>query len=83
MRLRHQLVTPLVIAALAATPTAMVACAGGHQVYDPYYGDYHRWNGSEDRFYRQWEGETRRDHVDFGRRPAEEQHAYYDWRHKR
>jgi hypothetical protein len=79
MRIRQQLVTSFMIAALAAAS----ACGGGHQVYDPYYGDYHRWNASEDGFYRQWEGDTRRAHVDFGRRPVEEQHAYYDWRHKR
>jgi hypothetical protein len=81
MRL-HQLVTPLMIVALGAAPVALTACAG-HRTYDPYYGDYHRWNSSEDGFYRQWEGETRRAHIDFGRRPAEEQHAYFDWRHRR
>lgn len=81
MRLRPRLVTPLLIAGLAAAPLAMIGCAG-HQVYDPYYGDYHRWNRSEDGFYRQWEGQTGRAHMDIGRRPAEEQHAYYDWRHK-
>ncbi|MDB4874292.1 MAG: hypothetical protein JWM41_738 [Gemmatimonadetes bacterium] len=81
MRLPHRLVTPVLLAALAAASAGISACAG-HRVYDPYYGDYHRWNHSEDGLYRQWEGETRRDHVDFGRRPAEEQHAYYDWRHK-
>jgi hypothetical protein len=80
MRLRHQLVSPLVIAALVATPVATSACAG-HRVYDPYHGDYHRWNRSEDGRYRQWEGETRRSHVDFDRRPADEQRAYFDWRH--
>jgi hypothetical protein len=84
MRLRHQLVPRLVIAALLAAPVTMGACAGhGNQVYDPYYSDYHRWNGAEDGFYRQWEGETRRSHMDFGGRAAEEQHAYFDWRHKR
>jgi hypothetical protein len=82
MRLRHQLATPLIIAALAVAPVAMSACAG-HQVYDPYYGDNHRWNSSEQTYYRQWEGETRREHVAFDRRSADEQHAYFDWRHRR
>ena len=81
MRPRHRFVTPLLIAALCAAPVVMGACAGGHQVYDPYYGDYHRWNRSEDGFYRQWEGETRRAHLDFGQREPREQRAYYDWRH--
>lgn len=82
LRLRHKLVTPLIIVALGTATIGMNACSG-HRVYDPYYGDYHRWNGSEDGFYRQWEGESRLSHVDFGRRPAEQQKAYYDWRHKR
>ena len=82
MRLRQQLVTPLTIAALLAAPVGFAACSG-HRVYDPYYGDYHRWNGSENGFYLQWEGERRMSHLDFDRRPFEEQHAYYDWRHRR
>jgi hypothetical protein len=78
MRLRHHLITPLTIAVLFA----LGACGGGHQVYDPYYSDYHRWNRSEDGFYRRWEGESGRQHLDFGRRSAGEQHSYFDWRHK-
>jgi hypothetical protein len=80
MRIHHKLVTPLLIAALGAAPLAMSACAG-HRTYDPYYGDYHRFNAAEDGFYRRWEGERGLSHLDFGRRPAEEQHAYFDWRH--
>jgi hypothetical protein len=82
MRSRHQLATPLIIATLLTAPVAFGACAG-HKVYDPYYSDYHRWNGTEDGYYRQWEGETRRTHVEFNRRPSDEQHAYFDWRHRR
>jgi hypothetical protein len=80
-RLRHHLATRLTIATLLAAPTAFAACAG-RQVYDPYYGDNHRWNRTEDGYYRRWEGLTGRAHDDFGRRAAEEQHAYFDWRHR-
>jgi hypothetical protein len=82
MRHHHHLVTRLTIAALLVTSVSFGACAGG-QVYDPYYHDNHRWSSSEDGLYRRWEGETRRSHLDIGRRPAAEQHAYFDWRHKR
>jgi hypothetical protein len=82
MRPRHQLVTSLMIAALFTAPLALGACAG-HRAYDPYYGDYHRWNSSEDGFYRQWEGLTGRPHGEFGLRSPDEQHAYFDWRHRR
>jgi hypothetical protein len=82
MRSHHHLVTRLTLAALLAMPVAFGAC-GGHMVFDPFYGDYHRWNGSEDGRYRRWEGATGRNHVDFGGRPLAEQRAYFDWRHKR
>jgi hypothetical protein len=81
MRYRHQLTRLLTIAALVATPLTFAAC-GGHQVYDPYYRDYHGWNRAEDGFYRRWEGATGRSHLAFERRPVAEQHAYFDWRHK-
>jgi hypothetical protein len=81
MRPHHHLVTRLTLAALLAMPVTVGAC-GGHMVFDPYYSDYHRWNGSENGFYRRWEGTTGRAHMDFGRRPVAEQHAYFDWRHK-
>jgi hypothetical protein len=77
MRRRHQLVTSLTIAGFFT----LGACAGNRS-YDPYYGDYHRWNGREDGYYRQWEFGTHRDHLSFDRRSGEEQHAYYDWRHR-
>ena len=80
MRYKHRLARLLTIATVMATPLSFAACAS-HQTYDPYYHDNHRWNSTEDGFYRRWEGETRRSHLDFGRRPSVEQHAYYDWRH--
>jgi hypothetical protein len=82
MRLRQQLVTPLMIAALFTAPVVLGGC-GGNRSYDPYYGDYHRWNGSENGYYLRWEGETQRSHLDFNRRSEGEQHSYYDWRHRR
>ena len=39
MRLRQQLVTPLMIAALFTAPVVLGGC-GGNRSYDPYYGDY-------------------------------------------
>jgi hypothetical protein len=30
--------------------------------------------------YKQWEGETHRDHKDINQRPSEEQKEYHDWR---
>ncbi|HEV7836734.1 MAG TPA: hypothetical protein VGO75_01600 [Gemmatimonadaceae bacterium] len=82
MRYKHHFTRLLTIATLIATPLTLAAC-GGHMTFDPYFNDYHRWNGSEDGYYRRWEGETGRSHLDFGRRPVAEQRAYFGWRHQR
>jgi hypothetical protein len=83
MRYQHQITKLFTIATLIATPLTFVACGGSRQTYDPYFNDYHRWNSAEDGFYRQWEGITGRSHMDFGRRGAPEQRAYFGWRHGR
>jgi hypothetical protein len=82
MRYQHQIIKLLTIATLMATPLTFAAC-GGHMTFDPLYNDYHRWNGTEDGYYRRWEGETGRSHLDFGRRPVAEQRTYFGWRHGR
>jgi hypothetical protein len=80
MRYHHRLTKLLTIATLMATPLTFAAC-GGHLTFDPFYNDYHRWNGTEDGYYRQWEGQRGFGHMAFDRRPIAEQHAYFDWRH--
>ena len=81
MRLRQQFATLLTIAGVLAAPVTFSACASGSRTYDPIDGQYYRWNRAEDRRYRRWELETRRSHLDYGRRPADEQRAYSAWRH--
>jgi hypothetical protein len=60
---------------------AVVTGCATHRVYDPAYSDYHTWNTQEVGFYTRWEGETRRPHQEFNRRPADEQKQYWTWRH--
>jgi hypothetical protein len=50
------------------------------RVYDPYYHDYHAWDG-EVTYYSQWEHDTHRDHMDFNKRSDDDKKAYWDWRH--
>jgi hypothetical protein len=76
--LRARLAT-LTLASLVAI--ASTACVGPHRYYDAQYGDYHEWNGSEVGYYGRWEGDTHRDHIDFGNRDAGEQREYFSWRH--
>lgn len=81
MHMRHRNV---LLAALFATAVVSGACSSTpNRVYDPYYNDGHPWTRDEDRFYRRWEDQTHRQHVEINRRTAEEQHAYFDWRHNR
>jgi hypothetical protein len=71
---------PMVLAAAIAAPVFVTGCSARVRVYDPYYHDYHYWNG-EVVYYNQWEHDTHRDHVDYGHRNADDQKAYWDWRH--
>jgi hypothetical protein len=81
MRVKHAMIA-LTLFATALSATAVTGCASGGLVYDNYGHDYHRWNPGEDRFYRRWETGTHRSHMDFQRRSAGEQRAYWGWRHR-
>ena len=61
-----------------------MGCAHHHyyRVYDPYYSDYHVWNGVEVDYYHQWAVQYHRDPKrDFRKLPPEEQKEYWTWRH--
>jgi hypothetical protein len=80
MRLNHGLIALMLSATALASASAMTGCAGRAQFYDSYGHDYHRWDHDEDGYYRRWESEGGRGHMDFQRRSPEEQHAYWGWR---
>ena len=82
MRLNHRVIAVMLSATVLAPVSAITACAGGGTTYDPYRYDYRRWNHDEDRFYQEWEIETHRHHLDFNRRSAGDQRAYWSWRHR-
>jgi hypothetical protein len=74
----------LLLAAALALSMAGIACEHHHyyRVYDPYYTDYHAWNGDEEVYYHRWADETHRDaHRDFRKLPPGEQKEYWTWRH--
>lgn len=87
MRQRTQLVPRIMIAALLAGLVTLGACSSRYgdygAYYDPWYSDYHYWNGSELGYYGRWENEARLPHVSFRLRPELERHSYYTWRHRR
>jgi len=51
------------------------------QVYDQSYRDWHDWDDSEERAYRQFLTETRKDYREFTRLNARQQSEYWNWRH--
>lgn len=80
--LRHSLNLVLSTAALG-TVIATTGCAEHrYRTYDPYYNDYHRWNGDEDAYYRRWTAERHYQYVEYNKLEKERQKEYWDWRHK-
>jgi hypothetical protein len=77
-------VSLLLLAGVLASSLAGLGCSEHHyyRVYDPYYTDYHQWNGDERYYYREWANETHRDvHRDFRKLPPRDQKDYWTWRH--
>lgn len=81
MRFLCRNLAAILLAALMVSPVFVTGCAVRARVYDPYYHDYHDWNG-EAVYYNQWEHDTHRNHEDFRKRKSDEQKEYWDWRHK-
>ena len=85
MVLKNQAFRSIVIAATMLSPVMITGCAVhagvGYRVYDPYYEDYHVWEGPEIGYYNQWSVETHRPHREFRTIPREEQREYWHWRH--
>jgi len=81
MSSKPRICSHLFLAAIFALPLLLGGCAVHARVYDPYYHDYHPWNG-ESGYYVQWEHDTHRDHMDFDKRNDDDKKAYWDWRHQ-
>jgi hypothetical protein len=78
-----------VMAALAGSavlPATASAQERDHQrnerrFYDRNHRDYHRWNGDEDRLYREYLESHHRRYRAFSRLSTSQQRAYWQWRH--
>lgn len=73
---------PLAVAAALAAGSLAGCAPHRNDYYDSVNNDHHRWNNREDAAYRRWEAERHMDHIDFDRRPAADQNAYWSWRHQ-
>jgi hypothetical protein len=67
---------------LPATVSSVARADDHRRVYrDEERHDEHEWNDREEKAYRIWLKENHRKHRDFAKLGAEEQRAYWAWRH--
>jgi hypothetical protein len=52
-----------------------------HRYYDPGYKEYHEWDSNEDRAYRMYLQETKREYQEFPKTTVTQQTEYWKWRH--
>jgi len=79
--MRHGHRPIFLIAAVTPASSGVMSARAPQRVYDPYHRDYHVWDGHEAAYYGRWESQTRRGHVEFQRRSADEHKEYWMWRH--
>lgn len=85
MRSTFRSLRALLLSAALLAPVITTGCAVsvGYRVHDPYYNDYHVFDGAEIGYYNRWAVETHRDpHRDFRKLKPAEQHEYFTWRHE-
>jgi hypothetical protein len=78
MRMMSRVASTVLMVGALATPGIVAGCA--HH----YHGDDTvtvAWSDNEEPYYERWEHETHRDHRAWADRNADEQHAYWGWRH--
>ena len=82
MRCGYRYLSSLLLAVAFLAPALTTGCGGrGYRVYDPYYNDYHRWNGHETVYYNQWVTENHRENRDFRQLNHDDQKQYWTLRH--
>jgi hypothetical protein len=69
-------------ALLAPVATPVVLRAQEHVYHDAVRNDDHHWDQREDKAYRIWVKENHRKYRDFAKLKAEDQRAYWAWRHQ-
>jgi hypothetical protein len=69
---------------IAIAPTALFADdhESSRKYHDKKHNDDHEWNNHEDQAYRMWGNENHRKYKDFSRLRANDQQAYWGWRHE-
>lgn len=81
MRRRHVSLGMFFLGFALLAPMANIGCSGEVRIRDEYHGDWHTWNGNEDRAYRRYLSEKHEDYRDFHKLNRDEQGDYWNWRH--
>jgi hypothetical protein len=71
------------IALLSGLALGGAGCALGVRMYDPDYGDYHRWNRDEETVFRIYLDGRHEPYREFRSLDRDQQHEYWKWRHER
>jgi type III secretory pathway component EscR len=78
----------LLLGAALITPLAMPPVAlhaedhkNARTYHDKQHNDEHQWNSHEDQAYRMWVKENHRKNTSFVKLKANDQQAYWGWRH--
>jgi hypothetical protein len=66
---------------LMGSLVGLTGCVARARVYDEPRRDYHRWDSREDRAYREYLREQRREYRVFSTLDRRDQEAYWEWRH--
>ena len=82
IRLKQTIASVMSGLALGAVMLTTGCAEHRYRTYDPYYNDYHRWNGGEEAYYRRFNTERHYDYVEYNKLNKERQREYWDWRHK-
>ncbi|HWW84289.1 MAG TPA: hypothetical protein VNZ26_11835 [Vicinamibacterales bacterium] len=76
------LAATLGVPAVPAVAHASTRVGVEFRVYDRRHHDYHRWNNTEQRAYRQYLSERRYQYHAYSRLRRERQDDYWRWRHR-
>jgi len=74
----HRLAGAILVTTILAGATA---CTARVRIYDEPRRDYHRWDDREERAYRAFLVERKREYREFGRLERRDQEEYWEWRH--
>jgi len=64
-----------------SSTTTTTTTTDTHRYYDPGYKEYHSWSSNEDRAYRMYLQEQKRDYLEFPKTTVTQQTEYWKWRH--